>query len=605
MSTTASPAAKPRQTLCLNMIVRNERHVIERCLASVKAILHYWVIVDTGSTDGTQDVVRNYLHDIPGELVERPWVDFAHNRTEALACAKGKADYLLILDADEVLAFSPDFTWPELVRDGYSIETSFGGLSYCRIQLVRNTGDWFYRGVVHEYVTSANRKTIGRLAGVVNLPHRDGARSADPHKFKRDALALEKALLDEPDNDRYVFYLANSYRDAGEYDTALKQYRRRAAMGGDPEHVWYALYQIALMQLLLDEPWERILQALLEAYAYRPSRAEPLYRIILYYRDNKQYALADLFVQQARNIPCPEDALFVEKAVYAYLIPFEYAICCYWAGRHAEAVRINNQILTIPGVAPEIFDQIIKNRRFSLEALYPKKAMAPPRTNRFKVFIPFYNPGTFFDNCIASVLEQDYQDFELIFVDNGSSDGSHRFVPTEDPRVRLVNYRQPLPLTQLRHTFITQYCQPEDIVVYVDGADWLADPQVLATLNHLYNIYDCAVLYGQYGEANGRYGGAQPYPDEETFRQVDREAFPHLIQTFRAGLYLDIQERDPHYACMKDAQGRWRGSIMQADVPPLLPILRQAGFAKVRFHDQVLYVLNTERDGERRWTASK
>ena len=79
-----------RSTICLNMIVKNEIAVIARCLESVKSFIDYWVIVDTGSTDGTQAMIQSIMQDIPGELHERPWRDFGFNRTEAAELARGK-----------------------------------------------------------------------------------------------------------------------------------------------------------------------------------------------------------------------------------------------------------------------------------------------------------------------------------------------------------------------------------------------------------------------------------------------------------------------------------------------------------------------------------
>ena len=132
------------QSLCLNMIVKNEVPVIRRCLNSVRPVIDCWVIVDTGSSDGTQDVIRRHLSDLPGELIERPWVDFAHNRSEAVALARGRADYVFVIDADETLEIPARFKMPRLTADSYNLEVRFGTFTYARKQLLRNSLPWRY-----------------------------------------------------------------------------------------------------------------------------------------------------------------------------------------------------------------------------------------------------------------------------------------------------------------------------------------------------------------------------------------------------------------------------------------------------------------------------
>ena len=144
---------KAGQTICLCMIVKNESRVIERCLASVRGLIDAWAIVDTGSVDGTQDLIRQTLHDLAGKLLERPWVNFGHNRTEALQLARGRAEYVLVIDADEELVQDPDFELPRLTADAYTAEVFYSGCTYLRRQLVRTALAWRYEGVLHEYIT--------------------------------------------------------------------------------------------------------------------------------------------------------------------------------------------------------------------------------------------------------------------------------------------------------------------------------------------------------------------------------------------------------------------------------------------------------------------
>src|SRR3954469_24736376 len=129
-------------TLCLNMIVRDESAVIERCLASVRPYVQSWLIVDTGSVDDTRERVRAAMAGIPGELVERPWRDFGHNRTEALELARPHGDYLLFIDADETLGATTGAAWPPIDGDAYSLEARYGDLRYDRVSVVASRLPW-------------------------------------------------------------------------------------------------------------------------------------------------------------------------------------------------------------------------------------------------------------------------------------------------------------------------------------------------------------------------------------------------------------------------------------------------------------------------------
>lgn len=322
--------------ICLNMIVKDEAPVIERCLASVKPWIDHWVIVDTGSRDGTQDVIRRFMSDVPGTVHERPWRNFAHNRNEAMRLARaemaGPDDYLLCIDADETLGMAPGFRWPRLAADGYQFRCELDGWHYLRNALVRASQPWRWEGVLHEFLTQDAPHRWQALPEATIVVSRDGARARDPQTYLRDIAVLEQAIRDEPGNTRYRFYLAQSYRDAGQLDDALRLYGERAEMGGWDEEVWFSRYQVAVLhERRGDEPGV-VRAAYLAAYQQRPSRAEPLCDLARYHRLRGEFALAHLFSQQAANIPLPADALFVDASVYAWRALDELAVSAYYVG---------------------------------------------------------------------------------------------------------------------------------------------------------------------------------------------------------------------------------------------------------------------------------
>lgn len=358
-----------RQTVCLNMIVKNEAKVIARSLASTRPFIDSWVIVDTGSSDGTQELVRQALKGVPGELFERPWRDFGTNRTEAFELAKGRADYTLIIDADEVLEASAGFRMPELTLDAYQLRTELGGVRYYRTQLVRSSLAWRYEGVLHEVLACDGPFTQGKLEGLVNRPESDGARSADPQKYVKDAAVFEQALKSEPGNTRYVFYLAQSYRDAGLAEAALVNYARRAKLGGWPEEVWYSMFQVAALLERLGRPEHEVVMAYLDAHQARPERAESLCELARYLRLRKKFALAYVFARQAAETPMPSDILFVHEATYSWRARDEWSIAAYYMGKHEEAISLTEALLSGRALPESERARVKKNREFSLDAL--------------------------------------------------------------------------------------------------------------------------------------------------------------------------------------------------------------------------------------------
>jgi glycosyltransferase involved in cell wall biosynthesis len=343
------------------MIVRDESKVITRCLASVLDIIDYWVIVDTGSIDGTQQIIKDFMAEkkIPGELHERPWKNFGHNRNEALILAKNKADYIFFIDADNFYSYDSNFKLPNLDKDFYYTTLVDAGTKYPRISLIKNDMDREWKGVLHEAVCCDNATNFSTLENVNQIVRMDGARSKDPKKYEKDAAVFEEALKDEPDNARYVFYLAQSYRDAGNNQKALENYEKRAKMGGWDEEVFYSLLRVGNLQEDLDMPFDTVMASYKAAFQFRKSRVEPLYHMMKLFEREGNFNSGYLIGKIAQTIPPSKDLLFVQNWIYEYGMPLELSVCAYWIGKYEECQEISVNLLKKD--LPENIKEITEN----------------------------------------------------------------------------------------------------------------------------------------------------------------------------------------------------------------------------------------------------
>jgi glycosyltransferase involved in cell wall biosynthesis len=356
------------------MIVKNETHVILRCLESIYKYIDRYDITDTGSTDGTQDMIRKFFAEknIPGEIYQSDWKGFGDHagkigsRTEAFQNAKGKADYAWVIDADDSL--SGDLILPEGTDvDAYTLQFSRGEFSWWRTQIFKNNRDWRYVGVLHEYPDSDPKPyRIEKLNGNYFIEARtEGARNIGVsaiEKYSKDAEALEKAIVEDPTNVRYQFYLAQSYFDSQQWEKAIGAYKRRAEMGGWEEEVFFSLYRVAICKVFLQHPWSEIYDAFMMSYESRPTRAEPLYQLARLHRMHNRPKAAYVYARMALEIPRPmEDTLFIEEIPYAWGNLDELGAVAHTVGKFHLGMQVCHKLLCENKFPPEHKQRIENN----------------------------------------------------------------------------------------------------------------------------------------------------------------------------------------------------------------------------------------------------
>lgn len=348
--------------LCLNMIVKNESHIIKDKLTKLlqKIKFDYWVISDTGSTDKTKEIITDFFKEagIPGELYEDDWVDFAHNRNKALEYAFGKSKYLLVFDADDEIC--GDFVLPELTRDSYSLQ--FG--SYTRPQIVNNRKRWKYVGVLHEYICSADSRIDGASTEIIKGPYhvisgRTGNRNLDSNKYLKDAIILEKAYNDAVNAKddiymRYGFYCANSYYDCGKYESAISWYKKTLENGGWAQEKYVSCLKLYNCYSKLNNK-EAGFFYLVKSAEYDTERAECYYELIKHYTASGLYNVAYGYYSVLRNFYRDSylktglnNKLFFDVSISDFYLPYYFIIVCekmrdYETGIHMYRIIFTNK----------------------------------------------------------------------------------------------------------------------------------------------------------------------------------------------------------------------------------------------------------------------
>jgi tetratricopeptide (TPR) repeat protein len=362
-------------TICLNMIVKNESKIILRLLNSVVLLIDSYCICDTGSTDNTIELITSFFKDkgIIGKVIEEPFQDFGYNRTFALNSCQDiiNSDYLLFLDADMIFWMNPKINISDLkkklIHDAYYINQGNDIFHYKNIRIVKNRQNFSYWGVTHEYVNCPDNMMIDKIEkdDLFIIDIGDGGCKDD--KISRDIRLLTKGLKELPNNDRYTFYLANSYQNQGDLIKAIEFYKKRIDIGGWIEEIWLSHYSIGKCYKNLDNI-EYAIFHWLEAYNKYPRRIENLYEIIHHYREKGNNDLAYNFYNLANyeriNNPI-WDYLFTEVDIYDYKIDYEMTIIGYYCNRdNFDLKQISMKVLKNPNSNDSMKKNVLSNYKF-------------------------------------------------------------------------------------------------------------------------------------------------------------------------------------------------------------------------------------------------
>ena len=372
--------------LILNTIVKNESHCILTMLESAIKISDAIVIADTGSTDGTQDLIRKFgeENNIPTYVFERPFDDFENSRNFGMQKARDVVKELgwnendcwtWWCDADETIIVDSKFDKNQFKNDLYMMNTFIGQMKYTRNTFARVSRPFKWYGPIHEFIICDDKNITSGLAENVHVDVKMIGASWQgniPTKYLSHAHILEKYINENRQDPRWIFYTAQSYHDSASIPDnreeneerlrrSLKYYRERVGRtDGYAEEIYYSQYRIGTIMRVIEEPWNLTHQELLKAYSMDPLRGESIKTIIDYYLQVGEWSLAYLYTKFAvenfhgKN-PYPTRLLFVDESLYKWKFLESHAAACFYTGKNSESKETYNKILQAVKDHPQSF----------------------------------------------------------------------------------------------------------------------------------------------------------------------------------------------------------------------------------------------------------
>jgi hypothetical protein len=354
------PTSKP--LLCLHMMVKDEARRIKETLESVKPYVDSWMIFDTGSTDGTQALIKEAFFDAecPGILAEGKIetyedtgiIDYAASRNKGLDFLKELMPetpiFILLLNGDDILKDGDKLrsfceAHEQDKDEAYHTEIrGESGPNFIYPRLIRTSANWRYSMPTHEII--CGKEPVRQMATGAWILKCNDPVEVRMARWKKDQIVLERYLKKHVDDHRALFYLAqtheclseegDTYNRAKHVKQAIDLYIKRGGLGGWQDEAYESNFRAAKLMERLQHSWSEIQNIMLKAYSIAPYRAEPLAYIAQHWLDAGVYATAYVFASAAAEIPIPHPGpLNPENNLYEAIIPDLLSRAAYYIGK--------------------------------------------------------------------------------------------------------------------------------------------------------------------------------------------------------------------------------------------------------------------------------
>ena len=378
-----------KNSICFATMCKNEENCIRDTLENIYKYIDYWIISDTGSTDNTCKIIKDFFKEknIPGELHHDEWISFDKNKTKLFNYCYKKTDYILHLDADDLLEGDFEFKDEDAGKIKYNCLCKRGSSSSITFQVIfmfNNHYHWKFCGVAHTIIRCLDNHDNIPDGYFIDrnfyLNSRDkGNRSLDSEKYYKDAIILSKqffdTLIDDPDNlnSRSVFYTAQSYFDCQKYEESAKWYSLYTKLNNTwIEETFESYLRLGLIYRILKYNNDLISQMYMMAINIFNDRAEPYLELGTFYNQNRDFQKAYDLLIKAKEISFEEVKkkylLYINSKSYGKYINDELSVSCYWIGKYNYSINLIEEIINDLDFK-EHRERLFQNLHYSLDKI--------------------------------------------------------------------------------------------------------------------------------------------------------------------------------------------------------------------------------------------